>query len=879
MAAPQEPGAPVAETVNVVSPLGSIGSVSAAQLAEAERQGYRVASPEEVAHAKNEAKYGGVGGAALAGAAGVARGATLGLSDAAGRAIGIEDDLRGLREANPITSGVGEVGGSLLGMGKLGGPSLFMRGARALSAPARAATRAGMAAERALGGGVLGTVAQGAVEGGLFGAGAGLSQVALADEEMTGDRLAVALGAGALHGALFGGGVGAGIGIAGKAARGAGGLIERAITRPTIEGLEGVAAREFGSAAPGIGRKMMRWFVREGGDHAGASLATAEGRRIAINAEQEIARHLDDMTGALTKAHETGEAVAQQFSGGFKRSQIASLMRRGNESQTITAGFGVMSKLRQQIDDAITAGVDVNFYGKLKSQLDDMEIRLNAAQRLGLGSKTLNEDLFMDLDVLKRRVGQRAMKYAKRGPHGLGPDQHQSWQALRSMYDDTLRPVLESQQLWGKAGAAQSAINGPWKKLLDTRFGAGTTRGFESMFATKSTTWDGSKWLIDRKKVAAFLDSVTDPAEHEGLQVLEDWLTRQQEFVDVAKKHLSLGPAEAKAADELSSTVASLRTTRDKVVEAAQLRNQLQKLDEADGRGNLFASAAGYAIGAGMLGPAGGVGLALLGTLTSRGATIRKLAAAEQLLAGYGAQVTRGVHGIFRGATSIATKTALPSSAVGDQMTERRKRFEARESQLRAVAMNPEAARKRAAGMFAPIKAEFPKATAAAVDRLLASADYLHKHLPVRPTDRYPLLPPRAISRSELDSWERRVEAVDDPIGALTKGLQMGRLAPETVEAVKATAPRVWEDVTEGMLSEMATLQAEGRTLPYRARLAIGAIAGPAADPTLEPAVIGYLQAMHNADPVMDEPVQSPAEAPQLAAGYETEAQRLAAER
>lgn len=873
----------MADTVAVVSPLGGVQQVAPE---EAEHlvasEGWRHAAPEEATADANQRKYGGLGGAAAAAGAGLLRGASLGGTDALGAAVGLDDELAGLRDANPGMSTLGEIGGGLLGVGEFGGPGLLARATRAVSAPARAALRVGEAVEGIAGTGLMGTALRGAAEGALFGAGSGVSELALSDDDVTGERLAMALGGGAMHGALYGGGIGLGAGIAGKALRGGGSMLERAILRPSAEGLEAAAASQFGHAAPGIGERLVRSLdpavsVITGTERGTlASLATAEGRRIAMSAPKIRAAELEEFVGMLTKSREAEERIANQFQGGFKRNQISSIVRTGNEASTITAARETMTTLRSKIDDAVNLGVDTKFYGKLQSQLDTLEVRLNAAENLGLGTKGLNEDLFMDLDGLKRRIGRRAMGYADKGAHGLGEEQRASWNILKSMYEDTLRPTLESQNLWGQAGRAQSAINGPWKQLLDTKLGSGPTRGFESLFTTKTRDWQGAKWVVDRKKVAAFLDSITDPAEHEGLQVLNDWMDRSQGFVDIAKKHLALGEGELAAADGLEGTLNRLKSSRDKVVEAATLENQLKKLDEADSKSSFLASAAGYALGSGALGPAGAVGMGLLGALTKPGATLRKVAVAEQMLAGYGDKIAGGVRGLFRAATPVAVRAALPAARLAEDVRARREKFEKRETELRTALQQRDMTRQRFAGMFAPIAGDAPKATARAVDRFMVAAEYLHSHLPKRASDNYPLSMPRPPSRTDLDSWERRAAAVDDPVGTLAKELKRGRLAPETLDAVKTVWPQAYDDFAGEMFGQMVRMHEEGKSVPYKARVALGALVGEAADPLLAREMVTFMQSQYGAEPVTDEPVKSAAQVPDIASAFKTDAERIA---
>jgi hypothetical protein len=197
----------VADKVNLVSPQGNVVAIDAAAVPSLEAQGWRVegagAEAQRVTGEVLEEQYGGTGGALLAGAEGVLRGATFGLSD-----IALADRATMLREqVNPGAA----LGGELLGAVA---PSLLSGGTGAVGTVARL-TPAGLTAARgaqfvARGGTLLGRGARavlvGAGEGAIQGAGSYVGRQALRNEAISADALAAeALRGGALGGVLGGG--------------------------------------------------------------------------------------------------------------------------------------------------------------------------------------------------------------------------------------------------------------------------------------------------------------------------------------------------------------------------------------------------------------------------------------------------------------------------------------------------------------------------------------------------------------------------------------------------------------------------------------------------------------------------------------------------
>lgn len=206
------------ETTRLIDRKGEAHDVDEASLPGALAAGW---TPESVQHEASRVQadvsretYGGVAGGALAGAAGLARGATLGLSDAAIAGLGGEDasrTLAGLRNENPGISTAGSVIGAIAPALLTGGesaaaeaPSLLAASPSALAA--RLGSRIAAAGE---GAGIVGrTLASGAgaaTEGALQGAGGYISDVALGDRPLTADGFVGAMGQGALWGGVAGG--------------------------------------------------------------------------------------------------------------------------------------------------------------------------------------------------------------------------------------------------------------------------------------------------------------------------------------------------------------------------------------------------------------------------------------------------------------------------------------------------------------------------------------------------------------------------------------------------------------------------------------------------------------------------------------------------
>lgn len=216
---------PDPKTINLVDDTGTERSVPEADAGYYLKRGWTQQTAEGHAQGladKVEADiYGGAAGTVIAGAAAGARGLTGGASDALIAGMGGGETLAKLRRQNEVVSTVGEIAGGLSSAG-FGG----------------LATKAG-ARVAGTGGGALRQIARagvsGAVEGGIQGVGAGVTELALSDKPLDIEHIASTLGSNMLYGGIAGG-------VAGAATKG----IERGLTRAKAA-LDDVAARPLGT--------------------------------------------------------------------------------------------------------------------------------------------------------------------------------------------------------------------------------------------------------------------------------------------------------------------------------------------------------------------------------------------------------------------------------------------------------------------------------------------------------------------------------------------------------------------------------------------------------------------------------------------------------
>lgn len=196
------------DTVQLIDPSGKAHDVPFGDAAGLLTSGWHQQTSADTSRlageAAREVDYGGLAGGAKAIGYGLARGGTLGLSDIVARAAGVpKERLQGLKTQNEGLSIGSEIVGGLV-------PAFGAPGSLLAKTPAGAVSNIGKTIVEATEGASAlsraGTIAAGAaIEGGIYGGGQYLSQVAIEDKPLAAEGFLGAMGKGALWAAPVGG--------------------------------------------------------------------------------------------------------------------------------------------------------------------------------------------------------------------------------------------------------------------------------------------------------------------------------------------------------------------------------------------------------------------------------------------------------------------------------------------------------------------------------------------------------------------------------------------------------------------------------------------------------------------------------------------------
>jgi hypothetical protein len=359
------------------------GEVVTVDAADAAMPGYKVLSPAEVQAEQARKQYGqGAGNVAKAAVAGAARGLTLGASDAVATAVGGDDTrraLEGLRAANPLASGAGEVAGAVAPLVLSGGASAGAQGAglaaraggaasgaiRTLGVGNRAIAGVGGIVERGVARGLaalgadgataagrIGAAAakmgaRGAAEGAMYGAAQAANDAVLKGDAITAEKIVAGMG----HGALFGGALGAGIGAV---ARGTGELATKLV--PKKEALTQLAREQAMKGAGFKGADFRKLAGRATGDAADKRLAATADDLINTTLEtgplkgQRVLQPGANVEETLTRISAAKEEAAARLSG--LKDEITEGMAAAGKAPDVGA---FLQRVKAEVTDPLLA--------------------------------------------------------------------------------------------------------------------------------------------------------------------------------------------------------------------------------------------------------------------------------------------------------------------------------------------------------------------------------------------------------------------------------------------------------------------------------------------------------------------------------------------
>lgn len=783
-------------TVPVRAPDGSLYEVPNGELSQLP-EGATIASQEDVAQAKADAEYGGLKGQAIAAGLGTARGLTLGASDYAATKVGdlfgkrkeAAEALKGYEEANPYTSKGFEIAGAVapaLLSGGVGaeaeGASLLARGARAAGTIPKALYGAGRVAED-VAAGVVGTEAKSllgrtAQKAIQHAAGAAVEGAGFGAGQELSDA---AINNHELTAEKFWAGAGKGALLGGALGGGLGAAGE----------LAGTAVKGLGSSLTSKmeGSSLSEWLEKKANESTWRALGGQ--KKLTRDAENWAEGGFAGVAARIRK--EAPELVGEKISRSNAEEVASKWKERDNKGleELFTKADEKGAELGVQPKAADVFAEAKAIASKLRSDVPTPGAKLVADKIDGFIDGYAEKYGFrgsVDDGLFNVKPGNFSAPEVPYGPAGSiaandtsrATMSFRELQQMRIMSEREFKGMFQDPTLKGYAGSFRD-LNRTLEKRLETSL-------------DELSTQAGGKSIRD---------------EYKKLKL--GWQTA--DFLEKAAANLS-----AQSGGNLGVTLT-------------------QKLASAAGAsvGALTSGPIGAAVG-GAAGLVGGRlarehGELVMADVLSR---LGKLAAVENAAFKVDQRITEGVSGFLRGARAEAS-TARPHGNEAEAYIHQAQR-------ISQIAGNPEAMQAHIERSIGDLGPQSPNITRALAAKAANDISFLASKAPKMNGNLSSLTPqfekPR-FSKTEAIVFGQTLKVVKDPLSVLDD-MRHGTLNHAKVEALRATSPRIYEQIRNVAVEQSMGLKSK---LPYAKKLQLGILFQAPTDETLTPEFIQAMQA------------------------------------
>lgn len=814
----------------VISPDGQLGILPANALGSASQSGYTVPTQDQL----NQFAYGGDLNSAKSIGAAFLRGPTFGGSDYALTRTGLAspETLKGLKEANPVASALGEglgVAASVIltpearGASALGGAEEASAATRAfantdLLSPARAVNKLGQHVTAAVlpeGAGALSTIASHAagtaVEGSLYGAGQSISEAALGDPDAAAEHLVANVG----FGALIGGGLG-GLLEAGQLA------IPKSVgnAKDALAGVyKSITGRVPEAAEAGAGAGLEDIPVPpQSGDFQSSPLsraaAVASGKpeeevladlNKGFNSEPMTDLERKQYAGKSAEAFQTYDNALSKLErdtmGPARAEETATLINQTADQSKIVPEYQRLVNKADFIAKAMREEPELYPAGAAR----EMELVQERLEKLGPSADPYER--FDRLNDAKRETYAHQDAYIGKGKRPT-PSERRAGELIREVYEE-LKGSLENPDVWGAAGARQAAVNEAYSGLKDAR----------KIFYKRFGENNGKRVVMSGTRFNTHFNAINDPVRAPlREEALNNFLAAGKRFTEEAEK--------------------THQATSFENVDITPLKAKLEKAGALAERSKNIVKAAPGGLGffTDLFNPAGSI-LRAAKTLTNPeqvGAILANIERANQKV---GTKISRGVKVIFKPVGSVKKGFGILSEKLSPaQKVEsiKRKIDEVREQGSSAENLADTLNKATIGGADAA-----PKTMAAAQAIAIRGVQFLQSKIPVTPQVT-PFEEPVEPNQDQLIAFERYYHTVHNPLSILDE-MAGGTLVPQSVEALQAVYPRLYASIQQEAIEHVSGIK-DKSTIPYRTRLVLSQFMGQPLDQSLTPASLQAVQ-------------------------------------
>lgn len=794
-------------TTPFIDQSGEIYDLPKTEVSKALQMGFSPATAEDIRGYEDQKKYGeGILNPLLAGAAGAASTLTFGGSDQllagknkkTGERLVEPETLKKLEEYNPTASLVGQVGGAVL-------PSIFAPEASLPGLVGRVgeATTAGAKAligSESLAARMAASAAGQAVEGGAYGLGNLVHEEALGDANFNAESILANVGTGA----LFGGGLGAAIPVGSAALSGTKKAFDSLLEKSSAytEKLSSLAAQKV------------------------LGITRADAIQIKKQALDGASEQLNILKNIPQRAMEKG--ILDPFISTEERLKRAWNLRKdagGRMDEAIGATDKNLRFSTQFLKDQLE-GLGQKFKNPLNE--DELPIWNNLLKTID--SKGMKGEITLK-DVSAMRTDLKEIAYpGKRRPVNPSPKQQ-----LAKDADDALRDI-QKDVVSLQAGEKVLNILKSSEEFGRTEEGAAILAELQPIADLQASTTKlvgkGKKALTQR---VFDTDTKISP---EAMSLLKEGpdgtsaLERAIEAIDKNKDMFKNVPKDFEALKKYPEAIRDYHTAKNS---EKWLVNKVVSEENRSPLGMKDMVFSG--VGAAVAGAPGAVatylgkkaideyGMALVANMDRALKQVREFTTVDKVLSKMNKATADNIRSFMEGAkkvTNVGPAPLVPHlpgfDEVRDRLNEMANSFEVLQNNLDEN----------------PFKETMPNTTSAMNNKKLNSIEFLKSKLPVQQQAGAfgGYLPP---SKSDLYSFYKYLNTVNNPLDTLFHEFKEGSLQPETVETIKAVYPDIYKKVSIDLLLQAGE---DPEKLTYKQKLQLSLFFGYDMDGTLTPEAI-----------------------------------------
>ena len=863
----------------LVNPQNELVFTPASQVTEAvEKYGFKIPEPDELRTMGESFKFNKPEYEALAAGAGLARGATLGVSDFLLTRSGAvsPETLRKAREYSPGISLTAELTGGVGTAFIPGAPvAQVVKGAKAAEAATAGFLASGLGKLK-MGQEIAKIAAEtgakglgGAIEGLAFGLGQTVSEAALGDPDLTAEKAMSNLGqgafiGGALNAALVPGGI-----LLRKSLDGAKkayqGIYEKLVgkfepvppkpvsTEPfvgpggvTIDPADEIAfvrkAEVIPPGAPQIVEEIEKplfkaqeeateQFVPGILTRAQAKLRstfTGETENEIINAvkntqknvymtaaqQDEVARDLQKSISDLWKKT---DQVSRKTSGPIRQKEMENLLVGAPVEPAVIESQKILNNgfaLIKNMSDDATA------YRYDQGVVKDINVLLQGFQK---NAETFTEasQYYKAINELKQIMDEISL-YGKKDL-SLIPRAERNAVLLAREFGTEVRKSLVDENIWGQTAARQSAYNEAIKDFIDA---TGKGSWFRKYFMEKM----GNKYVVTATKTKQFIRFVNDVRGISRNQGLEDFLNTSKKLIDQVDLTYQNVPQEK----------IDIKALKDFVYKASDTATASRDFAASHAGGLGFVTDAIESVRqGGITGAAADVTKGFLSGIADPSATVSTLSAIEKMAAATSKAINKTSKIIFEKARPLGKAFGI----LKDQMTteEKKQKYQEIIKKMNDLSMNQEGFINEIEKSTENSFQHAPKISQAMQETAIRGLSFLATKVPVNP-HAGPLDKEQEPSFAQISKFMRYHTAVENPL-VILKEIEANKILPETIEALDNVYPKLLSEIKATLLGEMTDQLAKGPIeMDYQKRVVLSKFLGISLDSSLRSNVLAANQ-------------------------------------